>query len=157
MWWYRRPSCQTRDTHAIPGSTRTCDVRKELAGELNCRVVIRWLDKILTVNSTVTVSSPALPFVASPRGDHRPLIPASSRGPLPPVPPVAMPPPARRCGRTWRFFCTPPAGAARPCSCRASGSATRNIHKHASLRCECVRCTHNPSGCASPAGPEGVN
>eukprot|EP00976_Prorocentrum_cordatum_P026458 537017-Prorocentrum_minimum.AAC.1 len=39
------------------GSTRTCGVRKELVGELNFRVV-RWLNKVLMVNSTVSVSSP---------------------------------------------------------------------------------------------------
>eukprot|EP00976_Prorocentrum_cordatum_P095201 1190086-Prorocentrum_minimum.AAC.2 len=37
--------------------TRTYDVGKELMGELNVRVM-RWLNKVFTVNSTVSVSSP---------------------------------------------------------------------------------------------------
>eukprot|EP00959_Pyramimonas_sp_CCMP1952_P291295 6093328-Pyramimonas_sp.AAC.1 len=39
------------------GSTRTYDVRKERTGKLNSRV-IRWLAKVITVSSTVSVSSP---------------------------------------------------------------------------------------------------
>eukprot|EP00976_Prorocentrum_cordatum_P046515 940176-Prorocentrum_minimum.AAC.1 len=40
------------------GSTRTCDVRKESAGELNSRAT-RWLNKVLPVKFTVMpVSSP---------------------------------------------------------------------------------------------------
>eukprot|EP00959_Pyramimonas_sp_CCMP1952_P340716 7136664-Pyramimonas_sp.AAC.1 len=40
------------------GSTRAYDIRKELTGELNSPVK-RWLNKVLTVNSTVSVSSPS--------------------------------------------------------------------------------------------------
>eukprot|EP00959_Pyramimonas_sp_CCMP1952_P284823 5954615-Pyramimonas_sp.AAC.1 len=43
------------------GSTRTYDVRKELTGKLNSQV-IRWLSKVLRVDSTVSVSSPAVGF-----------------------------------------------------------------------------------------------
>eukprot|EP00959_Pyramimonas_sp_CCMP1952_P220535 4610920-Pyramimonas_sp.AAC.1 len=44
----------------IRGLTRTCsDARKESTGESNSRV-IRWLDKVLTVNSTASVSSPCV-------------------------------------------------------------------------------------------------
>ena len=39
-------------------------VRKQLVGELYFRVM-RWLNKVLTVNSTVSVSSPAVGFPAS--------------------------------------------------------------------------------------------
>ena len=39
------------------GSTRTFDVREELTGESNPRVT-KWLHKVLTVNSAVSVSSP---------------------------------------------------------------------------------------------------
>eukprot|EP00959_Pyramimonas_sp_CCMP1952_P052755 1103001-Pyramimonas_sp.AAC.1 len=46
----------------IQGSTWTCDVRKELAGELNYRVT-RWLDKVLMVHFTVSVSSPSVELV----------------------------------------------------------------------------------------------
>eukprot|EP00976_Prorocentrum_cordatum_P076012 1182126-Prorocentrum_minimum.AAC.1 len=38
--------------------TRTYDARKKLKGELNPLESERWLDKVLTVNSTVSGSSP---------------------------------------------------------------------------------------------------
>eukprot|EP00976_Prorocentrum_cordatum_P100064 1192083-Prorocentrum_minimum.AAC.1 len=41
------------------GSTRTSDARKELAGELIFPVT-RWLNKVLTANSTGSVSSPTI-------------------------------------------------------------------------------------------------
>eukprot|EP00976_Prorocentrum_cordatum_P055474 1119426-Prorocentrum_minimum.AAC.4 len=48
----------------LKGSTRTYGLRKELVGELNSRVV-RWLNKVSRVNSTVSVSSPN--FLSGPR------------------------------------------------------------------------------------------
>eukprot|EP00976_Prorocentrum_cordatum_P088146 1187194-Prorocentrum_minimum.AAC.4 len=46
--------------------TRTYATRKESVGELN-PPVIRWLDKVLMVNSTVSVSSPRADSVGARR------------------------------------------------------------------------------------------
>eukprot|EP00976_Prorocentrum_cordatum_P029791 606765-Prorocentrum_minimum.AAC.1 len=64
----RRIRGHTRQTHTpmycvgharkSRATVRTYGVRKELAGELNFRVM-RWLNKILTVDVTVSVSSPS--------------------------------------------------------------------------------------------------
>eukprot|EP00959_Pyramimonas_sp_CCMP1952_P243780 5095886-Pyramimonas_sp.AAC.7 len=43
---------------AVCRSRRLVGARKELAGELNSRVTIRWFDKDFTVSSTVPGSSP---------------------------------------------------------------------------------------------------
>eukprot|EP00976_Prorocentrum_cordatum_P091262 1188453-Prorocentrum_minimum.AAC.1 len=57
---FRKALATTGNARAVPTRRRhprTYDARNELTGKLNYRVV-RWLDKVLTVNSTVSVSSP---------------------------------------------------------------------------------------------------